>query len=1026
MASTLLTGMIVLATPAFAQQAPAVATIKPPCAPGQTTGDNCIPVQESDTTIGDLVITGSRIANNEFTSPSPVQVITSEQARARGLSDTVQFLQSATVAAGSPQNNATISSAFVTDGGPGSATISLRGLGANRTLVLLNGRRAGPAGTRGGVSAVDLNVLPNSAIERIEILKDGASSIYGSDAIAGVVNIITKKHPDGGEVSVFYTTPEKRGGEQANVSANWGKTVDDGHVSFSLDYYKQFELKNGQRGYTKCAPELYFDQVTHQRRDLIDPRTGEYHCNNTAAGQVWVYDEGFHTRRGKFQYDYDGKLAALGIPQVPTGLPQDYPNPPPGYYLVGYDRASTAYLNANNPLEDQASLIPSVTRATAYFEAAKNLTPDTELYTEILLNRRESKTAGFRQFWTYNYTNNFLDVYYYPGPTRSSPSTNPGCCGGDPFNQFTGSFILSPTAVTDHFGASQRVDYTRGVFGLRGKSNFWGKNPWTWDIYAQLSRSQGAYRQDVLLQDAVDSQSFRTGSCVGSNLPISGKPCQDFDTTNPQFLIGNLTPAQQAYFYDVDTGHTRYDQDYVEGFVSGAPFDLPAGPFGVALGFTLRHDKIVDTPGAISAAGNSWGLSSAGVTKGSDTTREVFGELQLPLIKDRFLMKDVDLSLSGRYTDVRTSGSAGTYKVGLNWQVVDQFKVRGTYGTSFRAPALFELYLGNQTDFSAQKDFDPCIDWANKLSLGTLSARVAANCANPAGPGGGVAGNHSGAGAGALITTGGGLGVLKPETSTAEVLGVVWTPKFSDISLSVDYFRIKLQNEVTNLGSRAVAGCYNSLNFPTDPLCSLFVRNPGSQNVDTINSIYRNVAEEVNAGFDVTLRYRKPTPWGDVRSTTQFTYQKTDTTALFAGFNVDSNGASGHPKQVGSETLSFDHGPWTAFWTVEYVGPTDNSRYDSSTVDVANVVGGCGVGRPNCSTYDVKIRAEPTFFHTISGQYTGKGWEVTAGIANVFNEKPPAMTPGRSATTIGYVALESNYTEGYTGRRYFLSLSKKL
>lgn len=161
------------------------------------------PDSQEETTVDEIVVTGSRIPVNEFTSSSPIQVLTSERAEQRGLSDTVQLLQSSTLAAGSPQVNSTISSAFVTDGGPGSATISLRGLGANRTLVLLNGRRAGPAGTRGGVSAFDLNVIPQSAIGRIDVLKDGASSIYGSDAVAGVVNLISEGARDGGEMSAF-------------------------------------------------------------------------------------------------------------------------------------------------------------------------------------------------------------------------------------------------------------------------------------------------------------------------------------------------------------------------------------------------------------------------------------------------------------------------------------------------------------------------------------------------------------------------------------------------------------------------------------------------------------------------------------------------------------------------------------------------------------------------------------------------------------------------------------------------------
>ena len=223
---------LLLAAPAFAQEPAAPQDAQP------------VPQNEGDTPedasqVGDIIVTGSRIPQNEFTSPSPIQVLTAERAEQRGLSDTAQLLQSSTVAAGSPQVNSAISSAFVTDGGPGASTISLRGLGANRTLVLLNGRRAGPAGTRGGVSAFDLNVIPQSAINRIDVLKDGASSIYGSDAVAGVVNLITERARDGGEIAAFASLPFESGGEQYNISGAWGKTFDKGYVNISADWYLQ-------------------------------------------------------------------------------------------------------------------------------------------------------------------------------------------------------------------------------------------------------------------------------------------------------------------------------------------------------------------------------------------------------------------------------------------------------------------------------------------------------------------------------------------------------------------------------------------------------------------------------------------------------------------------------------------------------------------------------------------------------------------------------------------------------------------
>lgn len=181
------------------------------------------PVPEDDQ-IEEIVVTGSRIRRDNFSSAAPVDVVLTESAGARGINDVATMLQTTTVAAGSPQVTTALSAAGFSpvNGGLGSSSLSIRGLGANRTLVLLNGRRAGPSGVAGSVSSFDLNTIPMTAIDRVEVMKDGASSIYGSDAVAGVVNIITKKD-EGASVDAFYSAPEQAGGEQIRLSGSWGK-----------------------------------------------------------------------------------------------------------------------------------------------------------------------------------------------------------------------------------------------------------------------------------------------------------------------------------------------------------------------------------------------------------------------------------------------------------------------------------------------------------------------------------------------------------------------------------------------------------------------------------------------------------------------------------------------------------------------------------------------------------------------------------------------------------------------------------
>jgi iron complex outermembrane receptor protein len=962
----------------------------------------------NQTEVEAVVVTGSRIKRNEFNSADPVQVITAEQGLLKGVGSTAQLLQSSTIASGSPQITSAISSAFVTDGGPGSETISLRGLGANRTLVLLNGRRAGPAGVRGGVSAFDLNVLPMTAIDRVEILKDGASSIYGSDAVAGVVNIITKRGADGFTVDAFATQPQKKGGEEFRASVGWGKTFERGTFNITYDYSKRAEQTNGQRSYTNCGQQYIFG-ADGKRKDTIDPRTGKTQCRDLLYDQVWLYTlPDFDAPNGKIQYDYGGNLGQY-IPQYPGGSNASgaYPGLPPGFFIVGdsLDPANPdmGVLDYNSPYNLASSLTPRTERSTVYAQATFDVTDNIEAYAEVLLNRRATKTNGYRQFWTYLYTEDW----------------------GDPFSAgFTGDFVLSPTPVTPRARSGQKVDYQRYVGGLRG--DFTGIDflkGWDWDIFAQYSHNKGQYSQDVLLADAVNSADGRsdfgtfglgqansiprpTASCVGYKTPVSNRNCVDVNWMSADFLAGKYTPEEEAFLFDTETGRTIYKQFAVEGSVSGDLFTLPAGPVGVALGASYRRDEINDTPGPITLAGNIWGSSTSGITAGKDTTKDVYGELSVPILKDVFLAQSVNLSLSGRYTDVDSYGSDSTYKVGLNWQIIPSIRLRATHGTSFRAPALFELYKNAETSFLSQRNIDPCIRWQAALTAGTLPQYVADNCAAD-----GIPGGYTGAGATAVITSGGGAGMLEAETSKATTYGVIWTPKFANLQVAVDYFDIEVNNEITQLGAaRIVSGCYRSLSYPTDQLCSLFERGPSGL-ITSVTDNYLNIASQVNRGIDLTMNYGVELPW-DVRMGVelQSTWQLKDTTALFADTVVDSNGFVGDPDWTGQLNVRFSKGDWTGFWGVDMVGKaSDAEDYADSNA---------------AKTTFYKIHTEFTAYHNISVQKKFEDFSVTGGVANLFNEEPPQVTQAAgNYNMVGRSVLSSQYD--YIGRRVFLSMQAK-
>ncbi|MEG1029680.1 MAG: TonB-dependent receptor, partial [Brevundimonas sp.] len=405
---------------------------------------------------------------------------------------------------------------------------------------------------------------------------------------------------------------------------------------------------------------------------------------------------------------------------------------------------------------------------------------------------------------------------------------------------------------------------------------------------------------DVILDDAVASTNFKTESCVGTNLPVSGRQCIDMNFADPRVLRGDLTAEERAFLFDTETGNTLYEQTYVEGTIGGNLFELPAGPLGLALGFHIRRDEINDTPGDVTLADNSWGLSGAGITEGSEDTREAYVELAVPLLKDYPFIQDLDLSLSGRHTDTKTSGDASTYKVGLNWAVNDAVRFRATHGTSFRAPALFELYLADQTSFAGQRNIDPCLNLDNRLADGTVTQKLYDNCTNAAGPGGGVAGDFTGGNSSAEVVTGGGLGVLTPETSKATVVGVIITPPNTGISLAVDYFDININNQVTNLGAGGIlTACYLSDNFPTDPICNQFDRDP-TLGITQVRDSFINIAEQTNRGLDFTARFVTETPWGELTIDSQTTWTLENFTAVFADSSVDPLGEVGYPELVGN------------------------------------------------------------------------------------------------------------------------------
>ena len=1002
-----------------------------------------------------IVVTGSRIKSvTPFNSPDPIAVLDPEVAKKEGRTDLASTLQGSSIAAGSTQVTAALSSNFVTNGGPGAQTIDLRGLGANRTLVLLNGRRAGPAGTRGGVSSFDLNVLPLSIVSDIQILKTGASSVYGSDAVAGVVNIFTKNKLDGLTLDLNSSVPFDSGGENFRVSGAWGKVFDRGHIMIAGDYTKTQELSRGNRSYLACPEANIFD-ANGDRADLIDPRTGKPHCEDLRWGHVWTYnlidnlrldgpggpDTGIQTTPGavqllQFQYPSGPGAGALGIPAFGTPAYEGDFGAPAGWFPTGYNAASMAVQNAYHPFVAQQTIVPESDLYTAYAEGAFEISSAVEVFGEFLFNRRETYQNGWRQFWNFGYTG---DLY---GTGTPATLWAPG---------FTGVNLLSPTGITNLSDNSQKVDYYRGVAGVRGEIS--SKGNWTYDIHAQYSRSDGRYRSQQILQDAYDTGYFQSASCVGTTTPISGKQCIDIPWTDPYFLRGELTQAQADFLTDWEEGRTLYTQKTAEAILAGDLLTLPAGSLAVAFGGSIREDKINDTPGEITLAANAWGASASGITAGKTLTTEAFAEVNIPVIADTPFFEEVTLSAAGRVTNVKaTRASDGfddedngnwTYKIGLNWTVTDWLRFRGSFGTSYRAPALFEQFLADETSFVPQNRIDPCVAWGANLAAGAISQVRANNCAAD-----GIPANYGGGGISASIISSGGLGILESETSESLVVGTILTPSLSflpdtDISIAVDYFDIKVEGEISQLGAGTILrGCYDSIAFSTEPLCNLFTRG---QNVSapfqiaTVRDSFINVSSQRNEGIDLSVRVGQDLgSLGTFSLTADMTWQITDDSRLLPTSPVlNENGFVGSPKWVGDFRANWSHpSGFSLFYGMNVIGAADSRELFDRGRPTA---GGCLRSFNNQGTastaddlpiygvYCPDLDVPATFYHNISvTQEVAEGrFTITAGVSNLFDTRPPRVSVlnGNNISMLGPVVAASQYD--FVGRRGFVNVSMK-
>lgn len=483
-----------------------------------------------------IVVTGSRIRRpDEFSTADPVTVINNEEMTQAGFTSTTEALQSNQITQGGEQIN-NYFGGFVTNGGTGANTVGLRGLGSERTLLLLNGRRLAPAGTRGSVGSVDTNILPISIVERIEVLKSGASSIYGSDAVAGVINVITDSDAEGLTLEGQISAPEVGAGLTRRLAAILGYNSDRFKISAALEYSKRARLSRNDVDFTRCPTNMRLtgEGSVPGSGDFIDPATGKAKCFPLGGGGVTINTLGVSTREAQ---------AAPGTPGTRFNRLRPNANAmggTPGYEGVNLDSRDTF-----DPEQEFEDLVTPAEIYTGFLQASyqTDILGNAEAYVEILGNQRKSSSLLYRQ----------LGLDYEEG----SPLIP---------DEFQDSILREPTATTNGnnvgvrafigFGnlrSRQEVDFAKIGGGLRGDFFIPG---WRYDAYASKSWSDGTYEQETFLTDrmAKASNVVRNADGSFSCTTTSDPDCVAQPYLTPAVIGGNLPQAYRDYITANVTG----------------------------------------------------------------------------------------------------------------------------------------------------------------------------------------------------------------------------------------------------------------------------------------------------------------------------------------------------------------------------------------------------------------------------------------------------------------------------------------
>ena len=937
-------------------------------APGALAQD----ASSADAPLEEIITTGSRIKRADLDSASPVTVIDREVLLAQGITDVGNLLQRMPSMSGSPIGTTT------NNGGNGSVQIDLRGMGVDRTLTLVNGYRT--------VDGGDYQTIPANMIERVEILKDGASAVYGADAVAGVVNIITRKDFEGIEFTIQNADHfDMKDGAQMAAGVIAGTTFDNGNIMFGAEFVDQ------KQAYQSDAPWDYFQNSYYIypegcENQVAAPYTGTptggcYPIGSSRVPQSRLpfYSQGLFHIGTAATNPYESGLMA-------TGAAPAYNYAPVNYIQTPYERTNL-FAEANFDLTENVQF--NVGLRGNFRQSKQELAPmpytgGDPMHNGFYTDPSDDSVVPYTGVSENNYyLRQAVDAYNTANPTAGliyEPVIQPRRRMIETTRDFTqditqiqavmglsGQFNDLDWEVHWNHGYRIRIDIDGGQFSGARLQNALGPSadldgdgqP---ECYAQPGTDPGGVNAATLIAGCVPLNLFGGGSVD----PVTSQPVE---TTLTQDMIDyvqvNLT----------DTFLQTMDQ--VGASISGGGFELPGGEIGWAVGFGYWEQNYTYSPDSGKATGAVTGNVGAG-TDGSLYNSSVFGELLLPLFDNG--SQAIDVKAGVRYDDWNAFDGDSTWQLGVEFRALDSLKFRATAGTIFRAPTVSDLFGGVVDSFPTFSD--PCN--AANFAGSPGCAQIAPQLDNQ------------------VNAKVGGNPFLTPETGDTLTAGVVWTPTFgeSDFTVTLDYWDIQIEDGISSLGVQyTLNDCYVNQNASS---CALITRNANY----TINNIIDgsiNVADQGATGVDTEIRWSMDSDIGQWQASLLWSHLLERTKVARPGAaEEDLSGRYSDPTAEDGGAYATNKINYSIQWmrnnfSVGYLGEYV-SDLDADTFCNCDSDGDPSNNLPD-GTYIQKVDA--ILYHDIVMDYTFEqtGTNVALGFTNLTDEAPPFMDTGFNANT---------------------------